>query len=323
MKQRFRLNFNSMDKMKTVKSLILRAIPTLLLLISLNAFAQEKNFSSRLRVTSAWILPGVSWQATQNGSLSDFKQLAPGSAILKGDLSGYTNSFGMGYMNTFGTDFSSQTSFSGGLGIQFLNDKDNTLRSNPTLRLGFSYRNGEVIYGTLFKETTTVIDTLTSSQTGAELYLDSTHSETISMGVNREVLMLDASVIFESHPGSRWTLFGGAGIAAGYAFNATTDIFYNNYDNVQTTVNGSPSFVDPIFDNADFKSETFRNNDSFVGEIYLPLGLDFTVGKEREFWKKIHLFYEMRPGMQFATIPNLRSVVRTQIHQGVGLKLKW
>ena len=301
--------------MKTAKSQFIWVIPALLVLMSLNGFAQEKDSGSKLRVTSAWILPGASWQTAQDGSLSDFKQLAPGSPILNGNLSGFTNSFG--------TNFSSQTGFSGGVGIQFLNRKDQTVRANPTLRLGLSYRNGEVLYGSLSKETTAVIDTLTSSQTGAELYLDSTYYESISMSANREVLMLDASLIFESHPGSRWTLFGGAGIAAGYSFNATTDIFYNNYYDVQTAVNGSPGFVDPNFDNSNFKSERFRNDESFVGEIYLPLGVDFKVGKEREFWKKIHLFYEVRPGMQFSTIPELRSVVRTQIHQGIGLKLKW
>jgi hypothetical protein len=285
------------------------------LFVSFSGFSQEDESSSRIKINSAWIFAGSTWQNSQSGTLSDFRRLAPASSILKEDLAGYDEFLGL--------NFSNQRGISGSVGIQFLDKEKKSLRANPTLRLGFSYRNGEMLYGTLNRETSTVIDTLISSQTGAQLFLDSIYYETISMNTYRESLMLDASLIFESHPGSRWTLFGGLGLSAGYSFNSYTEIFYFDNVMVEAAVNGGFGSVSPNNQESNIEVETFNNDNSFLGEIYIPLGVDFTVGKKREFWKKIHLFYEARPGMQFTSIPELRSISRTQIHQGFGVKLKW
>jgi hypothetical protein len=59
------------------------------------------------------------------------------------------------------------------------------------------------------------------------------------------------------------------------------------------------------------------------GSVYLPAGVDFRIGKRREFWKPVHLFYEIRPQVLYTNIPELGSSLRGGIQQGFGIRVKW
>jgi len=53
------------------------------------------------------------------------------------------------------------------------------------------------------------------------------------------------------------------------------------------------------------------------------LGIDFRIGKKREFWKRTHLFYELRPGINVTSIPELRPITNASVQHGIGLRVSW
>jgi hypothetical protein len=63
----------------------------------------------------------------------------------------------------------------------------------------------------------------------------------------------------------------------------------------------------------------FTNKKKFACAAYVPLGVDFRIGKKRAFWKRTHLFYELRPSV--TTIPELRTFANAGVQQGIGLRV--
>jgi hypothetical protein len=68
--------------------------------------------------------------------------------------------------------------------------------------------------------------------------------------------------------------------------------------------------------------KAFRKKQYDFG-AYLPLGVDFRIGNKRDFWKRIHLFYEARPSINMTAIPELRTITNASIFHGLGVKVKW
>lgn len=51
------------------------------------------------------------------------------------------------------------------------------------------------------------------------------------------------------------------------------------------------------------------------------MGVDFRLGKNKEFWKKLHLVYELRPGINMVSVPELRTFATASIQQGLALRV--
>ena len=210
------------------------------------------------------------------------------------------------------------------LGLQF-NDKQKTFyEGNPLLRVGISYISGTTLTGGLFDEVRKPYDTLTSSQTGQTVYIDSINTKNYSMSYTSEQLRLDGSLIFRTNPESRWSIFTGMGITAGVSFNANTNIYYNSNGKAEARYANGNSFSSYGYSSsANIKTEKFRNKTNIGLSIYIPLGIDFRIGKKREFWKRTHLFYELRPGINVTSIPELRPITTASVQHGLGLRVSW
>lgn len=133
------------------------------------------------------------------------------------------------------------------VGLQFSNKEKTMYKSNPLLRLGFTYSSGTNLMGGSFKEDRIPFDTLTSSQTGQTAFIDSINTQGYNMNYRSEQLRFDGSIIFRTNPEARWSLFTGIGITAGISINARTDIYYSNYGTAETTyadgtISSSPSY---------------------------------------------------------------------------------
>jgi len=284
-----------------------------------SVFAQKEQIKTikRISIKEIYIQTGLFVEQNSNGSLTDFKTLAPQSVLLNSDFTGYSSS------NASGA--SGNNMFSVMLGIQFSDKQKTTYKANPLLRLGFSYCSGTTLIGSLNKEDSNAYDTLTSNQTGQTLYVDSVTERYYSMNYSSQQLRFDGSLIFRTNPEARWSLFTGLGIIAGFSLNAKTSIFYSKYDNTETRFpNGTIySSSNSSYPGDNIKKEEFKNKNNFGLSTYIPLGLDFRIGKKREFWKRIHLFYELRPAINITSIPELRSFTNTSVQQGLGLKVSW
>jgi hypothetical protein len=253
-------------------------------------------------------LQSGSFFSAGKGSLTDFQALAPSSSILQQDLSAYNTN------PVFNFSFPGQSqSLSLGLNLGKM--------PNATLRVGLMHINQRNALSTGGSYTETFrVDTLTSSQTGTQYFVDSFSTHSYNATYSQEQLRLDAALIFRYKADKRWSFYGGIGVNFGLSYNGVTNINQNvsPYGNV----NSYPfdMFNDIMYNNGTFEYETYENKGGFGLGVYAPLGIDFQVGKKREFWKPIHLYMELRPGFNVNQIAGLGTSFGAGNFSNIGLR---
>jgi hypothetical protein len=279
-----------------------------------NVYAQQTLQIKRLTVNDIFIQSGFFTQNNTNFNISDFKLLSPSSEFLKSDLSGYTET---------DNDANIQKSFfSVLLGFKFSDKEKKSYRANPLLRLGISYISGTRQEINLTKEESKPFDTLASNQTANTVILDSITSTDYRLRYDCEQLFFDASVIFRTNPDARWSLCGGAGFAIGISIDARTEIRKSIVNSEQVRFsNGNGSYEYSYSE--DVKSEKYSNDNGFGFIVYVPIGVDFRIGKQNEFWKQVHLFYEIKPGINMMSVPELKTFSAGSMEQGMGVRINW
>ena len=292
-------------------------LSVIFLTVSFSVFGQEHpNTIKKISVHDIYIQTGFLSERNTNLTLADFKTLVPQSVLLKNNLTDFSQSGGFG--------LTSNTMFSVMLGIKFSDKQKTTYKANPLLRLGVSYFSGTTWAESLYKEERTPYDTLTSTQTGQTIYVDSVTTENYSMIYSSEQLLFYGSLIFRTNPEARWSIFTGIGITAGFSVIANTDIYYNNFGRTETHYPNDNTFFSSYYSSSyNSKTEKHRNKNNFGASTFIPMGIDFRIGKENEFWKQIHLFYELRTGINITSVPELRTITNTNIQHGLGLKVSW
>jgi hypothetical protein len=279
--------------------------------------AQENQVKiGRFSAREVQVQSGIFMQSTIPGNLHDFRKLAPESFLLNNDLSGFSQRMSGGSYT--GTMFSLQA------GFRFSDNQKKAYKINPLIRMGVTYYSGSSMTNHLYKRTSGTYDILTSSQTGETFRIDSTNRESIHMNFFTRHLRFDGALIYRTFPGARFSLFTGAGFTAGLTIGAQTNISHssntwlNTYSSSDASINYSKSF-----DSDFYESETLTNSPQFGFSGYIPLGINFRVAKKHAFWSHLHVFFEMRMGIDFIVIKNIKTLENTIRHQGVGLKIKW
>lgn len=271
------------------------------LLFSITSLAQEET-PKAISITDVQLFSGMNIYPVSSLSLNEMKAFAPNSTILAKDFTGF-------HSGNYNSVYSNQ-SFSALLGVNFKN------KPNRQLRVGLNYLSKTNFIGSAGREDIYPYDTLTSSQTGQQYFLDSSYSKHVHMQQEMEQLSLDASFIFRTDAEARWSFYGGFGLMLGYSFNANTSIYYSEWSS-------ESSYSSSYNSNNNSEFEQFRNKNFLSTAIYLPFGIDFRIGKNNEFWKRLHLFYEIRPMVSIATIPEWNTLTQFSFTQGVGIKIKW
>ena len=255
-------------------------------------------------------LQSGSFFGQNKGSLADFQTLAPGSSILQQDLSAYQT-----YPQMFFNLPGQSQSLSVGLGLGKM--------PNATLRLGLMHtsQNNALTTGGSYTETFRV-DTLTSSQSGEQYFVDSFSTHSFNANYAQEQLRIDASLLFRYNADKRWSFFGGIGANFGLSYNAATTVHhrvspYGDYF-------GYGFINDLMFiDFGTHETETFENKGGFGFGVYAPLGIDFQLGKKREFWKPMHLYMELRPGFNINQIAGLGTTFSVGNFSNAGLRFQF
>ncbi|MEY4992197.1 MAG: hypothetical protein RI948_1075 [Bacteroidota bacterium] len=241
------------------------------------------------------------------GSLADFQTLAPQSTILQQDLSAYQTYPAMNF------NFPGQSqSLSVGLKMSKL--------PNATLRLGLMHTNQRNALSTGGSYTETFrIDTLTSSQTGSQFFIDSFSTHSYNASYSQEQLRLDASLLFRYNADKRWSFYGGIGANFGLSYNGTTNVHHS------VSPYGDPSgYPYNLLSSysGTHQEETFESKGGFGFGVYAPLGIDFRVGKKRDFWMPIHLYMELRPGFNVNQIAGLGTSFSAGNFSNIGLRFQ-
>ena len=282
-------------------------------------YSQEENKVKRLTIHD-YTFQATGYYAKENeSSLSDFKQLAPTSVL----LNEFPNSSIQG-----GKSLNSNQFYSLLIGLQLKNKSNASYKGSPILRLGISSGYSTTISNSYQLQTSARYDTITFSQSGTTLFIDSTFSEYNSMNYSAHQIKLNASLNFTTKPEKRWSLFGGIGLAAGVSVDAKTDVYRSINRNVGIAVGqqiNSPysyntNMSNGYFTGADWKYETFKNKTNTTLSAFLPIGVDLRLGKLRDFYKKIHLFYEFRPTVTYTFVPELRSFCNLSLQHSLGIR---
>lgn len=258
------------------------------------------------------VFGGGYFQPIQYGTIDEFKKLAPGSELLKANFNGY---------NQYNDYLSSMNSmFAVNLGLRFSNKSKTAYLKNPLLRIGITYLTTTDLANNLSKEDSFRSDTLISTSTGQVYYIDSTIYRSYNMQHSSDQLRLDLSFNYRTDPKARWQFFAGFGLTAGISLKSYTTINYTVGSNLESVNYYFYPVQSEIYD---YKNEYFRNSADFGAMAYIPLGIDFRMGKKRPFWKRTHLFYEVRPGACFSSIGDLDFYGNVAVQQGLGLKINW
>jgi hypothetical protein len=284
----------------------------ILLSHSLVSLAQESKVK-RISIKNVYVSPGFAMDENDLGTQADFAILAPHIDLTDHTKSEYSYNY---YQTSFGVNRAPSIL----LGMQFRNKEGNAYKANPMLRVGISYFTGSNLSGNFTKEQRWRYDTLTSSQNGETLYRDSATSSSYFLSYTSGQLRLDLSLIFRTDPEERWSLYSGAGITAGMSFNARTIISHMEHKSLQIK-SGDDRISYQSYGAGN--SEVIRNKRNSGYSAYIPLGLDFRVGRENEFWKRIHLIYELKTSINVTAIPELRNYTNAVLIHGLGLRVAW
>ncbi|MEY4521747.1 MAG: hypothetical protein RIT10_932 [Bacteroidota bacterium] len=264
-------------------------------------FAQEATPSitdkkCSFHITEVQLQNGFQLNPMPQTNLLDFQTMAPNSALLATDFS----SFSLANRQATGGSFHALS-----VGIKFK-------KSNPTLRLGIAYlmnNNLNMAYEKVIKY---AYDTLTSSQSGTQTILTHDSLYRYSMTNLSKQLRLDAALIFRTNESARWSLYAGVGASLGYTIESTTRIDYT-IENVDLHKSKENTI-------ASRQTEIFENKNYLTSSIYAPLGIDFRMGKKREFWKHLHLTYELKPSINFVAIPEIKTATVVGIVSTGGIR---
>jgi hypothetical protein len=242
--------------------------------------------------------------------LNDFRKLAPGSQLLDINLEGYEFSpFGM---------FVSNTSVNFNLGFN--------IRSNwkekygQRLRIGFSSAQAELFAGAYSRSDRFPYDTLVSPTTGNIEVLDSVQMQYLSLSYATRALLLDASYLVVLNPNNRWSFYTGFGLGVGLTINAETTLQYTRRmtteeDDYLVYMNSNYNDIE------ERRTEVFRNKRSLALTASIPFGVDFRIGKKRQFWMPVHLFYEMQPTLRLNHVPEVGMISHLPLAQNFGLRV--
>ena len=155
-------------------------------------------------------------------------------------------------------------------------------------------------------------DTLTSSQTGEQTFLDSTNSKYYNMNHSNQQIRLDGAMIFRMFPEKRWSIHTGLGASLGMSYQSNTEIRYWE----STSISSGDYYEE------NGVSETFKNKNSLGASLYIPFGVDFGIGKKREFWMPFHLYAETRPSLNINSINGVGTTFSPGMSSAVGLRMK-
>ena len=264
-------------------------------------------FSQNIKINEFHVSSGTASMNMPEGSLEDFKILAPNSVILTKDFSLFNQSNWSPLGYRYGMNQSSMYSVQ--LGLQCAK------MPKATFRVGITHLSN---YGLLTAgggySISAPFDTLTSSQTGQQTILDTSYTKSYDLNYSNQQLRLDGAVIFRMFPDKRWSLHAGLGASFGYSYRANTNIRYSEYS--------STSYISSYSGSYTSEQETFKNKNSLGASLYIPLGIDFGIGKKRSFWMPFHLYLETRPSLNINSISNLGTSFIPGMSSALGLRIK-
>lgn len=282
-----------------------------------HVFAQNDS-NPKIRISDLGIYSGMTSGFSSTGDPSDFLKLAPESTLLQNDLSTFTKS------NMYIGPTTVNSAFTINLGLQFYNKQKQTYNSNPQLNLGITFIGANSLSAYYSKSENVRFDTLSSNNSASVVFMDSLFSQSYQMNYLYQQIGLNANIIFRTQPQARWSLFSGLGVTTTVSLAANTHISYNNSEYINYIFSNAADYR--AFNNSQTNSVTLNEIHEGKTNIsvfaYIPLGVDFRISKKSEFWNKMHLTFDMQPGLVLDYIPELSTKIYGTMRGNFGLRVE-
>ncbi len=293
----------------------------LFLIAALATTAVELKAQAPVQVSECYVSLGMFSQDGLYTQFNDLSAFAPGSLLL-GNLAKDISRYSLSQ-----SDAGVGNTWSANIGMRFYHKEDEAYRKNPLLRVGIQFQQAPVFSQHYSATKRVPFDTITSSQTGTQTYIDSVFIDNYHISYAQKRVMLDASLIFRTKPEARWHIFGGVGMQLGMAFRSNTLLQYNTFKGVsssKTTMFNIDNWQMLSFESRNSKTEKVANASSVAGGIYIPLGISFRLSKKHYLFKMTSLFFETRPGLYWSGVPELNTTTfNTGVSTQFGVRVHW
>lgn len=270
-------------------------------------------------LSEIFILSGSASGKSTVFNVQDLRSMLPESSLLKENLTDFKSS-GDGIWNK-------HSYFGIQLGAVADKSRRESGKGSPLLRFGISYESGDYMNTFLSNESSFRFDTLYNTQ-GQIVYLrDSTREDHCNISFSSSIINAEFSVLLRTNTGRRWMFYAGAGMSAGISFNNLYQVerYTINYleEYLITETNNNNSSSPSKREKADFTSENIQGKSSWVFNGFIPLGINFRIGKKSEFLKNFHLFSEFRPGVRVLDIQEGSTITGSYLLGTFGLRTVW
>jgi hypothetical protein len=196
---------------------------------------------------------------------------------------------------------------------------------NRTFRVGISAQGiSASIYNTS-NTFTTRIDTLLSAANGSiYAFVDSIHRDFTFSSYMATAVKLDFSYLASTDVSKRFSFYSGVGLNFGITLAPRTEIHSHSWDSERITdTNDNYISNQSVYNSLNVNRQVYQNKMGYMAALYVPIGVDFRLGKKNEVMKKIHLFFELRPTISVLSIPETKTYVYPSMQNCVGLKFEW
>jgi len=291
-----------------------RIVLFLLLLSTRMAVAQETASEKKaLRLGNVFFSAGNYPGTSSTLSLEDFRQLAPGSALLQDDLSHYENSRNSFFDNSFllraGAAFS-------------LKQDGQKERRRHEFRLAAVYGYGTLYSNYFWKESRYAGDTFVSVKSGKIYVLDSVRTKSYMMEYTRKYLGLDASFILYSPLSRTFSFYAGMGMNGNFDFNNYVYTAYSVFRRFEQSGSSDAGYLIARGRSyIDYNEEYIPASKTFSASVFLPLGVEINPSKHEKSPGKLRLYYELRPLWRISAVPGLKAHTGFRLQQSAGLRL--
>ncbi len=178
--------------------------------------------------------------------------------------------------------------------------------SNSThqLKVGAVFGNNMLFTGGNYNTTALYRDTLRSSR-GVEIPFEREFTESVHVEANAKYLGVSVDYNFLFNQDGRWTFYGGVGAMFSATYGITSKVYAWSYESNHVENNDEFSFYSQSNgrDGEETREDVYAINGGSMFGVHLPLGINFRIGKNREFWRHWYLGYELNN--QFYQTSNL------------------
>ena len=196
---------------------------------------------------------------------------------------------------------------------------------NRTFRAGLSAQGISAFIYNTSNSVTTRIDTLVSSANGSIYgFVDSINQDFTYSSYMATAVKLDFSYLASTDVSKRFSFYSGIGLNFGLTVAPRTEIHSHSWDSERITdTNDNFISTQSVYNALNVNRQVYQNKMGYMAALYVPLGVDFRLGKKNEVMKKMHLFFELRPTISALSIPETKTYVYPSMQNCVGIKFTW